>query len=161
MRRRSGCLRCSGGTRMRGPGSLVRPGPRSPASNNSPFTVSWPKRRLGRRGKRARRRRRGGGRGGLAGLCSAALRDPLTILSWVVLWHLVSGSHLFVAGLAGEVQYVDFSGRRLPDIALPLVGQRIHTGCCANWCCFFSENGRYCCVKWCCFVAGSSPCCVK
>ena len=35
------------------------------------------------------------------------------------------------------------------------------TGCCANWCCFFSENGRYCCVKWCCFVAGSSPCCVK
>ena len=74
LRRRSGCLRCSGGTGKRGPGSLVRPGPRSPASNSSPFTGSWPKRRLGRRGKRGRRRR-GGGCGRLAGLCSAALRD--------------------------------------------------------------------------------------
>ena len=74
LRRRSSCLRCSGGTGMRGPGSLVRPGPRSPASISMPFSGSWPKRRLGRRGKRGRRRR-GGGRGGLAGLCSAALRD--------------------------------------------------------------------------------------
>ena len=30
---------------------------------------------------------------------------------WVVLWPLVSDSHLFVAGLAGGVQYVDFSGK--------------------------------------------------
>ena len=35
----------------------------------------------------------------------------LTILSWVVLWPLVSGSHLFVAGLARGVPYVDFSGK--------------------------------------------------
>ena len=74
LRRRSGCLRCSGGTGKRGPGSLLRPGPPSPASNSSLFTGSWPRRRLGRRGKRGRRRR-GGGCGRLAGLCSAALRD--------------------------------------------------------------------------------------
>ena len=74
LRRRSGCLRCPGGTGTRGPRSLVRPGPRSPASISTPFTGSWPKRRLGRRGKRGRTRR-GGGCGRLAGLCSAALRD--------------------------------------------------------------------------------------
>ena len=33
-----------------GPGSLVRPGPRSPASRSSPFTGSWPRMVWGRGG---------------------------------------------------------------------------------------------------------------
>ena len=33
-----------------GPGSLVTPGPRSPASNSSPFTGSWPTTLWGRGG---------------------------------------------------------------------------------------------------------------
>ena len=49
------------GNRRRGPGSLVRPGPHSPASSSSPFTGSWPGMRWRRRRVSGRRRRRGSG----------------------------------------------------------------------------------------------------
>ena len=39
-----------GGTGKRGPGSLLRLGPSSPASNSSPFTGSWPRMLWGRGG---------------------------------------------------------------------------------------------------------------
>ena len=49
------------GNGRRGPGSLVRPGPHSPASSSSPCTSSWPGMRWRRRRVSGRKRRRGGG----------------------------------------------------------------------------------------------------
>ena len=146
LRRRSCCLRCSGGTRMRGPGSLVRPGPRSLRRPACRSLVP------GQRGGWKEERKEEEEEEEAEDVEDSPVSAPLlfvmslAILSWVVsqrpfpmvqtvlrtleipqlqfvgrwistsrLWVVstapVSGSHLFVAGLAGGVQYVDYSGK--------------------------------------------------